>query len=241
MELNRTRTARNIALATACSLLLAGCPRAGRPPADTTPAPVPFELRGPLPADARLFQVVPEQSLVMILVYRAGALSKAGHNHVVASHELTGEVAFARDIAECAFAVRMPVASLTVDEPELRRAAGADFAAQIPDTAREGTRRNMLGSAVLDAEQFPLVALRSQNIVSAPGGALATLLVRVRDQSSTFSVPMHFEQKGRELLADGEFAVRQTDLGLTPFTALLGALQVQDEIRVRFRILARAT
>jgi hypothetical protein len=34
--------------------------------------------------------------------------------------------------------------------------------------------------------------------------------------------------------------VRQSDLGLTPFSALLGALQVQDEVRLRFRILARA-
>jgi hypothetical protein len=32
--------------------------------------------------------------------------------------------------------------------------------------------------------------------------------------------------------------VRQTDLGLKPFSAMLGALQVQDEMRVRFRIVA---
>jgi hypothetical protein len=34
--------------------------------------------------------------------------------------------------------------------------------------------------------------------------------------------------------------LRQTDLGLTPFTALLGALQVQDEMQISFRIVARA-
>jgi hypothetical protein len=34
--------------------------------------------------------------------------------------------------------------------------------------------------------------------------------------------------------------LKQTDLGLTPFTALLGALQVVDEMKVRFHIVARA-
>jgi hypothetical protein len=41
------------------------------------------------------------------------------------------------------------------------------------------------------------------------------------------------------LIVSGELPIKQTDLGLTPFSAMLGALQVQDELRVRFRIVAR--
>jgi hypothetical protein len=40
--------------------------------------------------------------------------------------------------------------------------------------------------------------------------------------------------------ASGEFPLRQTDLGLTPFSAMLGALQVQDEMRISFHIVAQA-
>jgi hypothetical protein len=36
----------------------------------------------------------------------------------------------------------------------------------------------------------------------------------------------------------GETSLRQSDLGLKPFSALLGALQVQDEMRISFRISA---
>jgi hypothetical protein len=36
----------------------------------------------------------------------------------------------------------------------------------------------------------------------------------------------------------GDTSVRQTELGLKPFSAMLGALQVQDEMRVKFRIVA---
>jgi polyisoprenoid-binding protein YceI len=243
MHLNRTTTARpgRVAFAATLCTLLAACPRPARQPAEPTPSPVPFEIDEPLPPDARRFRVVPDASLLTILVYRAGALAKSGHNHVIASRALSGAVVFTPEVKGSAFALRMPVESLTVDEPELRQASGEEFAAEIPQSARKGTRDNMLSAAVLDAGRFPDVTMRSRNIEPAVGGALATVQVTVRDRSQVFSVPLRYEQKGEELLADGELVLRQTDLGLKPFSALLGALQVQDELRVRFRILARAT
>jgi hypothetical protein len=42
-----------------------------------------------------------------------------------------------------------------------------------------------------------------------------------------------------ELLVVGKLPLKQTDLGLAPFTALLGVLQVQDEMQLQFRIVAR--
>ncbi|MGH8275601.1 MAG: YceI family protein, partial [Steroidobacteraceae bacterium] len=54
------------------------------------------------------------------------------------------------------------------------------------------------------------------------------------------SMPVHYERRAGELIVSGEGPLRQSDLGLTPFTALMGALAVQDEMRVRFRIVARA-
>ena len=49
---------------------------------------------------------------------------------------------------------------------------------------------------------------------------------------------MHYERAAGTLIVSGDTSVRQTDLGLKPFSAMLGALQVQDEMRVRFRIVA---
>jgi polyisoprenoid-binding protein YceI len=226
------------AAAVAVCVLLVGCQRLARQPAEPAPSPVPYELGEPLPADARRFEVVPGRSLVSILVYRAGTLAAAGHNHVVASHDVRGVVAFTPDVARSRFRLRMPVATLTVDEPELRRAAGDDFATEIPASAQAGTLRNMLSAAVLDAERFPEVLLRAEAIEAAPGGALATVRITLRGETRVLAVPVRYEQKGDELLADGELRLRQSDFGIAPFTALLGAMRVQDEITVRFRILA---
>jgi hypothetical protein len=43
------------------------------------------------------------------------------------------------------------------------------------------------------------------------------------------------------LRASGELSLRQSALGLKPFSVMLGALQVLDEIKVRAQIVARAS
>jgi polyisoprenoid-binding protein YceI len=238
---NPTSFSRTLGLFAALCLLLTGCQRLSREPSEPKPSPVPYEFAEPLPADARRFEVAPDRSLITILVYRAGALASAGHNHVVASHEVRGAIAFTPDVSRSQFTLRMPVDTLTVDEPELRREAGAEFAAAIPPSAQDATRRNLLGAAVLDAERFPEVLVQAVGIEPAAGGALATVRITLRGETRAISVPCRYEQKGEELLADGEFRLLQSAFGITPFTTLLGAMRVQDEITVRFRILARAS
>src|SRR5581483_3885381 len=169
---------------------------------------------------------------------------KAGHNHVIASHGLHGTLYVPADLARTTFEVAFPVADLTVDEASLRAKENeADFPPDVSDSAKEGTRKNMLGSALLDAEHYPEVELRSESVEAAP--ALGTewrarVQVSVRGRASTVVVPLHYEQHADEIVIAGDFPLKQTDLGLTPFSALLGALQVVDEMRVRFRIVARA-
>ena len=89
----------------------------------------------------------------------------------------------------------LPVASLTVDEAELRAAQGVDFAADVPDSAREGTRRNMLGPAVLDAEHYPQI----HAALGRPGYGgrrlMAHVQIRIRGQ-------LHCLHGARELYAE---------------------------------------
>jgi polyisoprenoid-binding protein YceI len=191
------------------------------------------------PAQGRAFKVMGSESLLIVRVYRGGTLARAGHNHIVASHDLSGTVYVATDIARSSFEIQFPVAALTVDEAELRAAQGADFAADVPDAAREGTRRNMLGPAVLDANPYPQITLRSESLQLDGGRLTSRVQISVRGQVHEFAVPVSYTLSANELLAQGEIALKQTDLGLAPFTALLGALAVQDEMQVQFRIVAR--
>ena len=195
------------------------------------------------------YDVVTSASLLVILVYRAGALASAGHNHVIASHELSGTLYVPSDVTGGTFELHLPVATLTVDEAALRaQQPGAEFPPDVSEGAKEGTRRNMLGAALLDAEHNPEIVLRGVGMAPAPAPAgaaadahavVAQVESAVRGQTRTFSVPVCYRLGDGGLTATGEFTLRQSELGLTPFSAMLGALQVQDEMRIRFRIVAR--
>jgi hypothetical protein len=186
------------------------------------------------------YRVSSRESRLIVLVYRAGPLARAGHNHVIASHDLSGTFLVHREVAKSRFELFLPVSLLTVDEPRLRAAQGPDFPPDLPDSAREGTRRNMLSPAVLDAGRYPQIRLRSERLRPTPEGVDAQVQVLIRDQVRTLSVPVSYTLEAGSLRVTGELTIRQTDLGLTPFSALFGALQVRDAMSVKFDIRATA-
>jgi len=230
---------------TALAVGLEGCPT--RPNA---PYPPPAQRRVPGQTqegvsgqrhEGRPYDIVSDESLLTLMVFRGGPLAKAGHNHVIASHTLRGTLYVPMDVAHTTFEVHFPVAELTVDEAALRaRENEADFPPDVPDSAKEGTRKNMLGPALLDAEHYPEIELRSSSLEPSGSQWLAHMQVTVRDHDSAVAVPVRYEHNGDEIVISGEFPLKQTDLGLTPFSAMLGALQVVDEMKVRFRIVAHA-
>jgi polyisoprenoid-binding protein YceI len=219
------------------AVLLAGCPSAPRQPA---PAPAPSAPSAPaVEREGRPFAISGAESLLAVLVYRGGALARVGHNHVVASHNLSGMAWVAEDITRSSFDVRVPVNDLVIDETQLRVQEGADFPPEVPESAKQGTRTNMLGAALLDGATYPEVRLQSESIEKTAEGLRAQVRVSVRDQTRSLVVPLTYELANDELRVQGQVGLKQTDLGLTPFSALGGAMRVQDEIEVRFRLLAR--
>jgi len=233
------------------ALLLTGCPLQPRVPA----APPVAAAETPAPHEGVPYDIVADESLLTIRVYRGGTLASAGHNHLIAAHALTGAIYVPAELMRTSFEAHIPVAAFTVDEAVLRaQEHSADFPPEVPDAAREGTRRNMLGEALLDGERNPQIVLRSVRLESAgppaagtgsdAGGETRAVLARVqttvRGQVRTISVPALYQLAAGTVTVSGEIPLRQSDLGLTPFSALLGALQVQDEMHVRFRLVARA-
>jgi YceI-like domain len=229
----------------ALAVILCGCPTHPRPVASPAQERVP----GP-PAvathEGRPYDVQARESLLTVRAYRGGALAKAGHNHVIADHNLLGTFYVPEDPLRASFELRVAVGDLTVDESQLRAAEGdpVEFPPDVPESALEGTRRNMLGEALLDGAHYPEVVLRAERLERAPGSdpnrLLAHVQVTIRGQAHSILVPVRFELRPGEVVASGELALKQSELGLVPFSALLGALQVQDEMKLRFRIVARS-
>jgi hypothetical protein len=227
-----------VLLLIAIAFCLVACPTAQRPEEAKPAAPVPVRPERDY-TNARAYQVVPGESLVRIVAYRAGTLASAGHNHVIVSHDVNGKIYLHEQIARSGFELAMPVGKLEIDPADARREEGPDFPPDVSDSAKEGTRKNMLSPALLEAERFPDVRLSTAAIEGNSLEALtATALVSVKDQQHEVRVPLSVHVEGDRLTATGEFKVRQSELGLKPFSALMGALQVQDEMVVRFKLIA---
>jgi YceI-like domain len=216
------------------ALLAAACAEPARrpatPPGPTAPWP---------PVGSQPLHILPRQSEIRLFVYRDGPMAALGHNHVIVNRQLSGVVYRAPRMEESQFELAIPSAQFSVDEPELRREAGEDFAKEVPTDARAGTLRNALGPALLDVAAFPNITVRSVRLSGAPGAWLAELAISVAGHASRVTTPFNETHTADEVAGSGEFTLRQSQLGLKPFSVMLGALTVRDELRVRFKITAR--
>ncbi len=223
------------------ALALTGCPaaRRGAPPPLPVPGPSPAEIAPPA-AGATRYRVASGESLIVVLVYRGGAFASLGHNHVIASRSLAGVIDVRDPPSASTFELHLPVAEFTVDEPQLRSGRGPDFANAVSDSAREGTRRNMLAEDQLDAVHFPQIVVRAVSFTGGPHSFAARFEVSMRGKRYTLEVPVQVDRPDADRLhITSKFPVSQRALGLTPLSVMLGAIQVEDMLAIEVDLSAR--
>lgn len=217
-----------IAVLVACAPLRGGAPDAEPPAVSPLPSDEYHRLAS---RHEPVLRIDPARSLVVIEVRRAGSLAELGHDHVVASRSVEGFIAPRAGRADAVVAL----ATLEVDEPSLRRAAGMDTQPSAADAV--GTRRNMLGP-VLEAERYPFASVAVRSSAFDSGQRLLPVALTLHGVARTIEVPASIDVQDSVATVSGAFAVAQTDFGITPFSLLGGAIAVRDRIDVRFRLVA---
>ena len=178
-------------------------------------------------------QLESSQSHVRIYVHRAGLFKTFGHDHLVSSRQLTGWLRFTPGaLSQATFNLTLPASSLVVDDPDIRRAVGGEWNAAVKPGVRTATRSNMLGKRLLDAGQYPDIHLRGQwQEGNFPSGKVRAT-VSMRGQDYALTIPVSVSSDGSRLRVFTRFTVTHIQLGLTPFTALGGALRVADRLEI---------
>jgi hypothetical protein len=220
----------------ALSVLLAACPSAIRKapePELSLPPIAPPDLTG-----ATLYKVHARSSELHVLVFRGGTLARLGHNHVMTSKALTGRIWIHPQVERSGVELSFPVNELIVDDPDARRAAGGDFPPEIPQADKEGTRKNMLRTEVLDGEHHPTITLRTVKVAGPLASPKLSVRITIKEMSRDLELPAAITLDASRLSASGELDILQTDFGIKPFSAALGALEVQDRLHVKFKIVA---
>lgn len=192
-----------------------------------------------LAQDAGTYVVDGAQSDFHWLVYKAGTLSRLGHNHTVAAGDLTGNVTVAQgDRSASRFDLAFSSAKLVVDDPALRSQLGADFASVPSADDIAGTRKNMLSDKVLDGDKFSGIRIVGTGLSTRGGQEMLAVQVELLGRTVALTVPTHVTIDGKQLRATGEFELNHADLGMQPFTVMLGALAVGEKLSFSYDIKA---
>lgn len=235
LRLSECRTFRGVAVFPLFAI--AAC-QALPPPADTAVLAEPVAAEISVFPDAQRFAVNAQASELRLLVYRDGPLARFGHNHVFIGR-VQGEIHAGDTAAGSAFRLEIPVDSFAVDPPAARAEEGEEFAAEVSEQARRGTRENMLGEEVLDVGRHPLIRIASVALAGPRWNPTVTARVTLRGETRDVRFPAAVFQSGDALEVIAGFRVRQSDFGIKPFAALGGGLLVRDTMDIRIRVVAR--
>jgi hypothetical protein len=215
------------ALLSACAPQLARPPEAARHPPENFPEQIYVQA---IARHQPVFRIDPARSLVVIEARRGGSLARVGHDHVVASHDVQGYVAPEAGRSD----LYVELDRLVVDEQPLRAEAGFDTHPSREDI--DGTRKNML--KVLQAERYPF-ALVGVTRAEKAGDSKMNVSLTLHGMKRDYPIPMQIDTSAEEVRVTGRLVLKQTDFGIVPLSILGGAIQVQDEVRMRFEIRAR--
>ena len=213
----------------------AGTPGAGAPPTAVPPTAVPATV---LPARGT-YRIDSSQSELRLLVYRAGALASLGHNHVILNRTMNGFIEVGSTLAASSFFFTASIEAFIVDDALARSEEGEDFNSDVSDSAKTGTWNNMTGPAVLNAEKYPVIGVHSVRVEELQGVPTATVIVSVAGRDSSVLVPFVLHKETYGLSASASFELNQSAIGMTPFTAMLGALAVRDTMVVKLKVIAQ--
>lgn len=222
----------------AVSLMLAACgaPQPQPPAPATVPdtastalapaAQTPASTASEQPAATSVLAIDDAASQITIIVRRGGLLARLGHDHLILVKNLQGNV----DLRNQRATLQFRLDEMEVDPAALRLAAGLQ--PQPSADAIAGTRRNML-TRTLDAEHYPLVQIQAER----QGNELA-LQITLHGVTRKLRVPAAIISDGSKLQVEGSFNILQSDYGITPFAVMGGALAVQDQLELHYRLLA---
>ena len=98
----------------------------------------------------------------------------------------------------------------------------------------------MLGDRVLMGEKYQTIKVTGVGPTGAADMQTLQITVELLGRKVPLTVPTKVEMHSDDLTASGEFELTHTALGMMPFTVMLGALQVADNMKFVYRIHATA-
>jgi polyisoprenoid-binding protein YceI len=180
----------------------------------------------------------PEQSELVVFVFKTGFASALAHDHVVRATRFSGSISGEpSDPTTAVVRVTVPAEALAADEPEIRKKHGQ--AATLSDSDRREIQTTMVGETQLHAAKYPDIRFHSVSI--EPRTTAEYVLTgdfTLHGTTRRVRIPVTAQLSGGVLRANGAFDFNQSDFGITPVSLFLGAVRNRDRVRIVFELVA---
>lgn len=206
------------------------------------------------PISADDYVIDGEESLLSVVIHKAGIFSAFAHNHLVHADEYEAELMIdGDDTGTIAFTVDLEARNLVADDPAMKlhwyprlEAVGIleEPFEDISASNREKIRESMLSEEQLDADRFPTVTARITEVSERTGddaGAThdVTVEITLHGHTVTETFPAEIQLDGDTLEIEAYAPLRFTDFGIKPYKAMLGAVKNRDEFHVYVAVRAQ--
>lgn len=183
--------------------------------------------RAPQPGDLAC-----AQSRVFIHVFKTGL----GHEHAVEGKIESGSLRLGAP--ERAGQMIFDMQSFDADTPLARKYLS--LAGHTDDETRKQVNDNMHSAKVLDSKRFPTATFEIESALPRPARSpdrpeqyvlSGKFTLRGVQKPATMVIEVDQEEHGF-LHVRGQFTIKQTDFGMKPYTAALGAVGVADHLEI---------
>jgi len=167
------------------------------------------------------YEIGPSQGTLQLHTGREGAAKKLGHDLIIQAGKWTAKVNVDADD------LTRSTASVTVDVRSLEVVSGTGGAKSLSDKDRRDIKENI--NKVLKSDKFPEITFTSSR-VDASGIDKATVHGDLTIIGTARPASMDISISGSK--ATGTMAVKQTEWGIKPYSAMMGALKLADTLRI---------
>lgn len=220
------------------SLGLTACQPARVPEAEERPATVTawpdVDFEQAASDGKRVFRLDPKASRIDIIVRREGPLARFGHDHVLIVRNPEGFLLLDQVVSDSVARLRFAVDHLEVDPTEERAFYQLDSRPDQDDIS--ATRKNLL-TQVLESGQWPFITIDLADLVKNDENYSATVTISVKNSRLTRREAFQLNLEDEQVLIKGTMTLRQTELGLEPFSVLGGGLKVADQLEMHFSLI----
>lgn len=164
------------------------------------------------------------------------AASGMSHDHVMRASGWTGTATWDPARPEnCKIDISVPVDKLVVDPAKLRAAVGYD--STLSDGQRGDVRKNMLSKDQLNSSKYSEISFSATSCKVVSGSKVdVSGKLTIKGTSKPITIRMTLDADAQSYSAKGGFKIKGSDYGLEPFSAMMGALKNQDELRFTVRL-----